>query len=265
MASLRLWRLVFLYISAIAAVLRYITTILRSASTVHSHFIRFPNIVALTESCFSLYFLFIGLSPTTVELDDHTTVHFWASTHRRISRPNVVLVHGFGGNSRWQFLQMLGPLSRSFNLYVPDLVFFGKSHTLRQDRSEEFQARCIVDGLKGLGVGRCTVFGISYGGYVAYRMAHNWPELVERVAIASCGIGCTEEQKKKHLETFGQSLTEIILPETPKDLRRLLNLSIYKFDPCKWVPDFFLQHLIDVSSRPPNPPTILIKTIHFQN
>ena len=36
------------------------------------------------------------------------------------------------------------------------------------------------------------MFGISYDGYVAYRMAEMWPEMVERVAIASCGIGCTE-------------------------------------------------------------------------
>ncbi|KAL6335405.1 hypothetical protein AAG906_029648 [Vitis piasezkii] len=240
MASLHLWRLLSLYISAIAAVLR-------RASSALSHLIRCSIIVTLIESCLSLYFIFLGLSPTTVELDDHTTVHFWTSAHRRFSRPNLVLVHGFGGNSRWQFLQLVGPLSRSFNLYVPDLLFFGKSHTFRRDRSEGFQARCVVEGL-GIGCGRCRVFGISYGGYVAYRMAEMWPEVVERVAIASCGIGYTEEQKREHLGKLGTSVTEIFLPESPKNLRRLLNLSIYKFDPLKWAPDFFLQHLIDYLS-----------------
>ncbi|CBI35867.3 uncharacterized protein LOC100266896 [Vitis vinifera] len=238
MASLHLWRLLSLYISSIAAVLR-------RASPALSRLIRCSIIVTLIESCLSLYFIFLGLSPTTVELDDHTTVHFWTSAHRRFSRPNLVLVHGFGGNSRWQFLQLVGPLSRSFNLYVPDLLFFGKSHTFRRNRSEGFQARCVVEGLRGLGVGRCRVFGISYGGYVAYRMAEMWPEVVERVAIASCGIGYTEEQKREHLGKLGRSVTEIFLPESPKNLRRLLNLSIYKFDPLKWAPDFFLQHLID--------------------
>ena len=91
------------------------------------------------------------------------------------------------------------------------------------------------------------MFGISYGGYVAYRMAEMWPEMVERVAIASCGIGCTENQKTEHLGNLGRNVTEIFLPENPENLRRLINLTIYKFDPFRWAPDFFLQRLIDVS------------------
>lgn len=208
-----------------------------------------PIFVRLIEVFLGLYFWFCGLSPCTVDLDDQTTMHFWTANHRRFDKPDLVMVHGYGGNSIWQFLGQVGPLSKAFNLYLPDLLFFGKSYTKRSDRSEVFQAKCVVNGLKRLGLNRFSLYGISYGGYVAYRMAEMCQNEVDKVVIVSSGIVWTEDQKDELIyEKHERNALEILLPETTRDLRLLVNLSVYKFDPLKWVPDLILRKLLQVTN-----------------
>lgn len=203
----------------------------------------------VVDAVFSVYFWFCGLTSLTVDLDDRTTMHFWTSTHRRFDKPNLVMVHGYGGDARWQFLYQVGFLSRKFNLYVPDLLFFGKSYSNRPDRTEEFQAGCLVEGLKRLGVDRFSAYSISYGGYVAYRMAEICPkEMMEKLVIVSSGVGWSDEVKIEQIKKIGRDPKELLLPTNPDDLRLLVKLSVYKGKPLKWLPDFFLQEFINVSS-----------------
>ncbi|KAK4765540.1 hypothetical protein SAY86_026630 [Trapa natans] len=209
----------------------------------------FPLFVTLMDAFLSIYFRWrCGLCPCTVDLDDgsETTVNFWVPVHRLAGKPILVPVHGYGGNSRWQFLAQAESLSRSFNLFIPDLLFFGKSNTKSADRTADFQASSIVEGLKRMGVERFSVYAISYGGYVGYRMAEKYPESVERIVIVSSGIGCSELQKKEQLKKIGRDPLEILLPWNPRDLRILMDLSMYKYNPFKWVPDFFLWEFIEV-------------------
>ncbi|KAK8962430.1 WAT1-related protein [Platanthera guangdongensis] len=71
-------------------------------------------------------------------------------------------------------------LSRSFDLYILDLVFFGLSASAMLERSVGFQSRCVVAVMRDLGVEKYVVAGMSYGGFVAFRLA---AEAVERVPI----------------------------------------------------------------------------------
>ncbi|KAF8011503.1 hypothetical protein BT93_J1954 [Corymbia citriodora subsp. variegata] len=239
MASSRLLHLPSFYLSTTIHMLKNLLSRLR---TLH----RTPFLVILVDIFLSLYFWSCGLSPCTVDLDDgQTTVHFWGSTHRRSKKPYLVLIHGYGGNSKCQFWAQVGCLSQSFNVFIPDLLFFGKSHTLSPQRSDVFQATCIVEGLKKLGVDKYSIYAISYGGFVGYRMAEIGGDGVEKVVIVSTGIGCTDEQKFEQLRKIGRNPLELLLPEKPQDLRVLVNLSIYKFNPFKLVPSFFLQQFID--------------------
>ncbi|XP_021681682.2 uncharacterized protein LOC110665744 [Hevea brasiliensis] len=133
-------------------------------------------------------------------------MHFWVTKHRQINRPNLVLIHGYGGVSRLQFLHQARPLSKVFNLCMPDLLFFGDSHTKRTCRSDILQAKCVREGLKKLGIEKYNLVGLSYGRYVAYRMAENYGEEVEKVVILSCWICYTEEQRKEFLKKLGRKI-----------------------------------------------------------
>lgn len=230
---------------------RYLSIALALFQSLISYFFNFPILIKITDSFLSLYFMvFCDLRPVTVDLDDgETTVHFWISGHRRISRPDLVMLHGYGGNSKWQFVHQVSDLSKSFNLFIPDLVFFGKSYTKNADRSVEIQARSIVGGLRKLGCdGRISVYSISYGGFVAYKMAEMWPEMMEKLVIVSSGVGFTQKQKTAEMRKHGGDCSRMLVPKTPMDLRMLIKISTNTgLTFVDWIPDFILSQFIAVS------------------
>ncbi|MCD7460627.1 hypothetical protein HAX54_043993 [Datura stramonium] len=128
------------------------------------------------------------------DLDEHTTIHFWVPNHRCLDKPNLVLIHGYGGDAKWQFM---------------------------------YQVRSLVTGI-------CWV---SNGGDVS--------EMVEKVVILSKWSGCSQDQKEEQLKKIGRDPVELLIPSKPEDLHVLVNLSIYKYNPFKWAPDYFLQEFID--------------------
>ncbi|XVF74321.1 hypothetical protein PTKIN_Ptkin13bG0101100 [Pterospermum kingtungense] len=240
MESTKLWHLISFYLSTALFIFRnllhYILNLNRS-----------PFLTIFMDTILSLYFRLCDLSPCAIDLDDQTTIHFWVANHRRFNKPSLVMVHGYGGNSLWQFLYQVGPLSRKFNVYIPDLLFFGKSYSRSLNRSDLFQAKCLSDGLKRLGVDRFSVYAISYGGFVAYRMAEMNPDAVEKVAIMSSGIVYTDDQRAEQMKKIGRHPSEILVPKNPNDLRLLVNLSMYKQSSVYWFPDFLLRQFITVS------------------
>ncbi|XP_028070682.1 uncharacterized protein LOC114273123 [Camellia sinensis] len=230
--------------------LSFTIAILESILLALSNIKRFPFFVTLANTILSLYYRFnCNLSPYTVDLDDQTTMHYWTASHRRFDKPNLILIHGYGSTSLWQFVRQVGTLSRSFNLYVPDLLFFGKSHTKQSDRTDVFQARCVSEGLKRLGVERYSVYAISYGGWVGYRMAEMYPKVVDKVVIVSSGLGFVGEEREKHLRKIEVNIMDLLCPQKSDDLRSLVSLTMHKYNLAKWIPDFFLREYISVTSK----------------
>lgn len=206
---------------------------------------RFPSLVALRELFLSLAFLRRGLVVRTVSLSPlAASIHVWTPVARRPGRPPLVLIHGFGGNAKWQWERQIGPLSRSFDLYIPDLVFFGRSRADGEDRSVGFQARCMAEVMRCLGVERYAVVGISYGGFVAFRMAEMAEEAVKRVVILTAGISLTAEQRRELVGREERDASEILLPQRAEDLIILLRRSMYR--PPRWIPAFLLRDFIEV-------------------
>uniref|UniRef100_A0A803ME76 AB hydrolase-1 domain-containing protein n=1 Tax=Chenopodium quinoa TaxID=63459 RepID=A0A803ME76_CHEQI len=132
-----------------------------------------------------------------------------------------------------------------FNVYVPDLLFFGESYTSRPERADSFQAQCLMRLMEAHSVkGRLSLVGLSYGGFVAYSMAAQFKEVVERVVIC-CAAVCMEEKdlvegkfKVKDLE----DAADILLPQTPEKLKELMSFTMIK--PPKIVPNCFLNDFI---------------------
>ena len=102
-----------------------------------------------------------GVRPQRVEIEPGTVMIFWvpnetpkkskntneSDTNTKPNKPNkpaVVFIHGFAADGiiTWQF-QVLA-LARKFKVYVPDLLFVGRSITDRSERPPEFQAECVA-------------------------------------------------------------------------------------------------------------------------
>ncbi|GFP87350.1 hypothetical protein PHJA_000878700, partial [Phtheirospermum japonicum] len=126
-----------------------------------------------------------------------------------------------------------------------NLFFFGDSSD-SPERSEIFQATCVVKVLEKLGIHRYSVVGTSYGGFVVYRMAAMWPERVEKVVIASSGVNMRRSDNLELLKREKMEKTEdLMLPSTAAQLRRLMALTIFRLP---YMPDFFLNDFIKVGN-----------------
>lgn len=173
-------------------------------------------------------------------------MHCWIPKTHKEKNPTLLLIHGIGANAMWQWNEFITALSSGFNLYVPDLLFFGESYTSRCERTESFQAQCIMRTMEAYGVKKMIVVGLSYGGFVGYSMAAQYPEAVEKLVLGCSGV-CLEEKDMENGMFQVKSVEEavsILLPQTPEKLRQLLRLSFYK--PAKNVPSCFLNDFIDV-------------------
>ncbi|XP_050208586.1 uncharacterized protein LOC126658060 [Mercurialis annua] len=201
--------------------------------------------------CHRSTFIKLGLQSTATDLKDGTIMHCWVPKSPKISKPNLLLIHGLGANAMWQWNDVIRHFTPYYNVYVPDLLFFGESYTTRPDRSESFQAQCVMRVMEVNSVKKMSLIGLSYGGFVGYSIAAEYKEFVERVVICSSGI-CMEEKDLSEGVFSVSDLEEavnILVPLKPDQLRQLVGYTFYKPPPVGFVPDCFLIDFIDVMCR----------------
>ncbi|KAG8662396.1 monoacylglycerol lipase ABHD6 [Manihot esculenta] len=201
---------------------------------------------ASRDSCYHYSFTKAGLKSSTTDLCDGTVMHCWGPKSHVPSKPSLLLIHGFDANAMWQFNYFIPPLKSKFNLYVPDLLFFGDSHTTRPERTEAFQAQCVMALMDALNARNMDLVGLSYGGFVAYSMAAQFKERVGRVVLGCVGV-CLEEKDMEEgmfqVKTVDEAIS-LLLPQTPEKVRQLMRLSFHK--PPQTTLSCFLNDFIEV-------------------
>ncbi|KAG2389646.1 uncharacterized protein HKW66_Vig0177190 [Vigna angularis] len=201
--------------------------------------------------CYRSAFTGSGLRSTITDLKDGTVMHYWAPKAPTEAKPNLLLIHGLGANALWQWGDFVRGLASLFNVYVPDLVFFGGSYTTRPERSERFQAECVMRVMEAQGVRRVSVAGLSYGGFVAYCMAAMEREtvVVEKVVVCGSGVCMEERDVKEGLfpVTDLDEAASILVPQTPNKLKELVRYSFFKPTLFSWFPSCFLHDFIENS------------------
>ncbi|KAF7126286.1 hypothetical protein RHSIM_Rhsim11G0178300 [Rhododendron simsii] len=172
-----------------------------------------------------------GLSQQTVEIEPGTVMNFWAPketktvANKKPNKPVVVFAHPFAGDAILMWFPQVLALTSQYSVYVPDFIFFGGSTTSRPDRSAEFQAECLARGLRKLGVEKCTVVGLSYGGMVGFKMAAMYPELVEALVASCTVIEMTESVAHQSQKNLGISQwSDLLLPETAEGVKFLFTV-----------------------------------------
>lgn len=209
----------------------------------------FLSFVTLYETYLRRCFTNAGLSQQTLKLDGETTIQFWGPKPEETARkPPVVLIHGFGPEGIWQWRKQVQCLAPHFDVYVPDLIFFGGSTTRSAERTEVFQAASVAKLASELNLERFHIVGTSYGGFVAYHMACMWPERVGKVVIASSGVNMRKGDNEQLLGRAKlENIEDLMLPEAAANLRTLMDLAVYKRI-AHMVPDFVLNEFINVSA-----------------
>ncbi|XP_062024590.1 uncharacterized protein LOC133740672 isoform X1 [Rosa rugosa] len=213
--------------------------------------LKFPKRFSLTASIdwfYRHYFVNAGLRSVITDLGDgdDTNMHCWVPKIHKPFKPNIILIHGFGANAMWQYGEHIRHFTSHFNVYVPDLVFFGNSYTSSQERTDLFQATCVIKLMQAHRVEKTSVVGISYGGFVGYSIAVQCPEMVEKLVLCCAGVCMEEKDMEDGLFNVSnlEEASSILLPQTPQKLKELMRYSFFK--PAKAIPSFFLTDFIKV-------------------
>ncbi|MCO5609655.1 hypothetical protein L7F22_063885 [Adiantum nelumboides] len=209
-----------------------------------------------------------GLQPQVIELHNGCKIHCWAPPAAS-SKPALLFLHGFGASGTIAWDSQVAPFSKHFSLYLPDLLFFGAStidmgvdsqhqHAVEQfstskvehpERtvkfSEIFQAECMHETMNKMGVQEAVVLGHSYGGFVAYHMAHLYPSFVKRVVIVSSGIMMDSHTNDNLLQEFGSSrIHDMLVPPTLPLFKKSLQFTFNGYLP-PWLPSFFYKDMYE--------------------
>ncbi|GFS40082.1 alpha/beta-Hydrolases superfamily protein [Actinidia rufa] len=210
------------------------------------------NVVAALKAIVHGLVKLAGMTPQTVEIEPGTVMDFWVPKQAIINtttknqtpkwnkpnKPVLVLAHPFAADGilMW-FLQ--------YAVYVPDFLFFGGSTTARAERTAAFQAECLAKGLRKLGVERCTVVGLSYGGIVGFKMATMYPDLVEAMVMSSTVIELTESITNTCCTEIGVSRwSEFLLPESVDGAKLISSVGTHKWR--NWLPDFVYPDVLEL-------------------
>jgi pimeloyl-ACP methyl ester carboxylesterase len=101
----------------------------------------------------------------------------------REGAPPLVMLHGALATSA-HAMGELGPLLDRFRVYAPDVIGQSvKSADVRLPLDGLAYGEWLVDVLDELGLERANVYGISWGGFVACKLAQLAPERIDRLVL----------------------------------------------------------------------------------
>ncbi|MEY8761821.1 alpha/beta fold hydrolase [Chryseobacterium tongliaoense] len=148
----------------------------------------------------------------------------------------LVLIHGGGSSILFDFKEVISRLETQFQLIGIDLQNHGM--TEHRDIPETFEqdAHDVAGLLKELNIEKASFWGFSNGGNTVMQIAHLYPEMVEKLIVASSFF-----KKNGMMDGFFESMAEATLESMPEPLKiNFLNLN----------PDFSkLENLFDKDSK----------------
>jgi pimeloyl-ACP methyl ester carboxylesterase len=100
-----------------------------------------------------------------------------------VAKGTVVLIHGLGGCAEVWEPQQRHLTAYGYRVVSVDLPCHGRSQSDPYPRTIVEFAEAVADLCRCLGIDRCAVGGHSLGGTVAYRLAIDHPDLVEKLIV----------------------------------------------------------------------------------
>ncbi len=157
--------------------------------------------------------LFLARVQSNYVLTPEGRVHYY-DAEPRIPGGGVplVLIHGLGDRDE-SWAPMLKRLKRAgFHVYAPDLLGYGRSPRPENGNySVAGEAKFVYDFIQALGLQKTDLGGWSLGGWIALTLAHDHPELTDRVVVFdSAGMRAAPPIAKNLFE-----------PDSPDDVAQL--------------------------------------------
>tara|TARA_B110000285_G_scaffold215330_1_gene261559 strand:+ start:112 stop:1011 length:900 start_codon:yes stop_codon:yes gene_type:complete len=152
------------------------------------------------------------------------TVEYWDS---QTDKPALMLIHGFGATTRFQWFKQVEMLSEHYRVILPNLLHFGNSFPSEEKFSLENQVELVSNLANDLLLDKFILGGVSYGGIVSIEYANKNPHRVEKLIILDSPIKFMFASDIKNVcKTFKvSSVEELFAPSNAKGLKKLWHLS----------------------------------------
>ncbi len=133
-------------------------------------------------------------------------------------KPKLLLLHGALG-SRDQFVELKQRLISQFEIY--DFNFSGHgSNTRDAEFSIDLFVEDVLFFLEGNNLESINLFGYSMGGYVALKLAKEYPGYVNKIMTLGTKIHWNKESAEKEVNMLIPEIIEEKIPKFAEDLRQ---------------------------------------------
>jgi pimeloyl-ACP methyl ester carboxylesterase len=174
-----------------------------------------------------------GFDEKVLNANGHT-VHYF--DNQLDNKPTLLLVHGFGGDGKVTWERQIKTFRKDFRIVVPDLLWFGESHSAHQ-ATLETQVDAIKTLIYELQLKEVHLVGISYGGFVTLAFASAYEKSLHSLTIiASPGNVIDDEEVRDFcIRNNVSDINEIFVPKDAEAVKRLFHISMVKPPPFPMV------------------------------
>ena len=168
------------------------------------------------------------------------TIEYWDNM---AEKPVIVLVHGFGASTKYQWYKQVEYLSENFRIVMPNLLHFGNSRPGSPKFGVSDQVTMVDNLVSHLGIDKYIVCGVSYGGLVAMELAVQHPEKINKLIAFDTPVKFIHASDIEYVKIkFNvESIEELFAPADPKGLKKLMYLASMKKSivPASWLSEFY--------------------------
>lgn len=161
-------------------------------------------------------------------VDSDAQIEYWDSADS--SKPALVLVHGFGASTKYQWYKQVKLLSKKYRVIAPNLNYFGRTVPKETDYSVQGQVTTLEKLLSHLKVDTCALIGVSYGGLISAELANQTERTITELVLFDTPIKFADSSDivkvKEYFKT--PSIEELFVPSNPEGLNKLLFLATGK-------------------------------------
>lgn len=126
----------------------------------------------------------------------------------------LVLIHGGGGSILFDYEKVIERLENKFQLIGIDLQNHGRSGHRNIPETFEQDAHDIAALLKKINIYKASFWGFSNGGNTVMQVAHLYPEMVEKLIVASAFY-----KRSGMMDGFFESMNNTTLDSMPESLK----------------------------------------------
>lgn len=163
-----------------------------------------------------------------VNLVTQDTIEYWDGGISE--KPVMVIVHGFGASTKYQWSKQVKMLSEHYRLVMPNLNCFGNTRLSEKRYRVGDQIQVVNDLLTHLELTEFTLMGVSYGGLISAELAQNQSYEIQRTIIFDAPIKYMDESDLENVKNSFEveSIEELFVPSHPEGLKKLLYLATGK-------------------------------------